>query len=82
MNFNACICGVTQTTLTVTSVVESIGGSYDDVTIAHLSYIPHVAQVISRYNTLLLKLTVIDHDTSVTTAAPELLVDDTQKIRR
>ena len=82
VNFAACICGVTQTTLTVLSVVQSSACSYDHVTIAHLSYIKHVVHITSRYIVLLLlKLTVNDHDTSITTATPELLVDDTQTAR-
>ena len=78
VNFIACICGVTQTALTVLSVIQSSSCSYDDVTIAHLSNIMHVFHIPSRYDALLLKLTVKDHDTSATTATPELLVDDTQ----
>ena len=67
---------------TVISMVESIvARSNDDITIAHLSYIKHVAHTSRRYSALLLKLTVKDHDTSVTTATPELLVDDTQTLR-
>ena len=63
------------------SVVQAILSSYDDVTIAHLSYIEHTAHVTSRYSALLLKLTVKDYDTSATAATPELLVDDTQTSR-
>ena len=54
---------------------------YDDVTIAHLGYVAYVAYITSRYSAQMLKLTVKDHDTSVTTATPELLVDDTQTAR-
>ena len=67
--------------LTFTEVVQSIICSYDDATIAHLSYIIHETDIISRYSALLLKLTVKDHYASVTTATPELLVDDTQTFR-
>ena len=72
----------TVTIRTVTSVVESIvASSNDDVTIAHLSYVIHAFHITSRYNALLLKLTVKDQDTSVITATPELLVHDTQTSR-
>ena len=72
-----------STTLTVvTYAVLSIAPhSYDDVTIAHRCCVKHRAPVTSRYSALLLKLTVKDDDTSVTTATPELLVDDTQTPR-
>ena len=68
--------------LTVMAVVESIApSSNDDVTIAHLCCVIHVFHIASRYSALLLKLTVKDHGTSVTTATPELLVDDAQTPR-
>ena len=70
-----------STILTVASVVQSTTRSYDDITIAYISYIPHVAHITSQYSALLLKLTVKDHDTTVITATPELLVDDTQRLR-
>ena len=59
-------------------MVESIGCSDDDVAIAHLGYITHVAHVTIPHSALLLNLTVKDHDTSTTAATPELLVDDAQ----
>ena len=62
-------------------MVQATTRSYDDITTAYISYIPHVAHITSRYSELLLKLTVKDHDTTVITATPELLVDDTQRLR-
>ena len=62
-------------------MIQSIACGYDDVTIAHLCYAIHKTHVTSRYSALLLKLTVKDHYASVTTATPELLVDDTQTFR-
>ena len=68
--------------LTICAVVQSIAASsYDDITIAHLCYIIHETHITSMCGALLLKLTVKDHDTSVTAATPELLVDDTQTPR-
>ena len=64
------------------SMVQPIAcRSYDDVAVAHLSYITHGAHLSSRYSVLPLKLAVKHHDTSVITATPELLVDDTQTFR-
>ena len=55
--------------------------SDDDVIISHLCDVIHPPHVSSWYSALMLKLAVKNHDTSVTTAAPELLVDDTQTLR-
>ena len=53
----------TSAALTVTEVVQSIGCSYDDVTIAHLGYVIDVARTRSN-NALLLKVIVKDNDAS------------------
>ena len=61
-------------------VVQAVASSYDDVTITHLCYILQFAHVASWYSALMLKVSVKDHDASVVTAAPELLVDDAHGI--
>ena len=61
-------------------MVQPIASCYDDVTIAHLCHILQFAHVTSWYSALMLKVSVKDHDASVVTAAPKLLLDDTHGI--
>ena len=58
-------------------VTQSFGSGYDHITIAHLRYIIDEAHITARYRTLLVQLSVKDHDAVRAATAPKLLLDDT-----
>ena len=58
-------------------VIQPIVCRYHKIAVTHLCHVTHATHIPRRYSALLLKITVVDDDTSLT-ATPQLLLDDAQ----
>jgi len=59
-------------------VIQPFVCSHHKIAVTHLCHVMHIAHVTRRYGALLLKITVVDDNTGMPTATPQLLLDDAQ----